>query len=71
AVVLQSKDLLENPPEFSSVLVIGAGTVASAIAGYFAIILLLNVIRKNKLQYFGYYCLFLSSCGLLYTFFAS
>jgi undecaprenyl-diphosphatase len=71
AVVLQSKDLIENPPELSSVLVVGAGTVASAISGYFAIILLLNVIRKNKLQYFGYYCLFLSSCGLLYTFFAS
>ena len=71
AVVLQSKDLLETPPEFSSVLVIGAGTVASALAGYFAIILLLNVIRKNKLQYFGYYCLILSSCGLLYTFFTS
>ena len=71
AGVLQSKDLINNPPEFSSLLVIGAGTVASAIAGYFAIILLLNVIRKNKLQYFGYYCLFLSSCGLLYTFFVN
>jgi len=71
AVVLQSKDLLKNPPGMESVIVIGCGTVASAIAGYFAIILLLNVIRKNKLQYFGYYCLLLASCGLLYTFFAS
>ncbi len=71
AVVLQSKELLDNPPDSSSLLVIGAGTVASAVCGYFAIILLLNVIRRNKLQYFGYYCLVLASCGLLYTFFSS
>ncbi len=70
AVVLQSKDLLENPPELNSLFVIGAGTVASAIAGYFAITLLLNVIRRNKLQYFGYYCLLLASSGLLYTLFS-
>lgn len=50
AVVLQSRELIENLPELSSVLVLGAGTIASAIVGYFAIILLLNVIRKNKLQ---------------------
>jgi undecaprenyl-diphosphatase len=68
AVVLQSKDLVENPPDPGSILLIGAGTFASAISGYFAIILLLNVIRRNKLQYFGYYCLLLASGGLLYTF---
>ena len=70
AVVLQSKDLLDNSPELNSLFVIGAGTVASAIAGYFAITLLLNVIRRNKLQYFGYYCLLLASSGLLYTLFS-
>ncbi len=69
AVVLQSSDLLQNPPDSGSLVVIVAGTIASAIAGYFAIVLLLNVIRRNKLQYFGYYCLFLASSGLLYTFF--
>ena len=69
AAVLQSGDLIDNPPGSESLLLIAAGTVASAVSGYFAIILLLNVIRKNKLQYFGYYCLFIASCGLLYTFF--
>lgn len=68
AVVLQSSDLIANPPDFGSLLVIAVGTIVSAIAGYFAIILLLNVIRRNKLQYFGYYCLLLSSCGFLYSF---
>lgn len=69
AAVLQLGDLVSNPPESESLLLIAAGTFASAISGYFAIILLLNVIRKNKLQYFGYYCLLIASCGLLYTFF--
>lgn len=69
AAVLQFGDLINNPPGSESLLLIAAGTVASALSGYFAIILLLNVIRKNKLQYFGYYCLVIASCGLLYTFF--
>ncbi len=69
AVVLQSRDLLANPPDAGVLLIICAGMLSSAISGYFAIILLLNVIRKNKLQYFGYYCLLLSSGGLLYTVF--
>ncbi len=66
AVVLQSRDLLDNPLDFDSMLAIGAGTLTSAICGYFAIILLLNVIRRNKLQYFGYYCLLLACGGFIY-----
>ncbi len=69
AAALQSRELIHNPPGSDSLLLLAAGMVASAITGYFAIILLLNVIRKNKLHYFGYYCLLLASCGLLYTFF--
>jgi undecaprenyl-diphosphatase len=68
AVVLQSKDLVANPPAPSSMLMIGAGTLASAVCGYFAIILLLDVIRRNRLHYFGYYCLLLASGGLLSIF---
>jgi len=69
AAVLQLGDLIGNPPESESLLLVVAGTVASAVSGYFAIILLLNVIRKNKLHYFGYYCLVIASCGLLYNIF--
>ena len=71
AVVLQTRDLLVTPPESGNMLLIGVGTVASAICGYFAIILLLNVIRRNKLQYFGYYCLLLASGGFLHTYLSS
>jgi len=71
AVVLQSRTLLQHPPESGSILMIAVGTLASAFCGYFAIILLLDIVRRNRLQWFGYYCLLLSSGGLLYTFITS
>ncbi len=68
AVVLQLGDLLHDPPSLNSSVNIGAGTVAAALSGYFAIVLLLDIIRKNRLQWFGYYCLGLSVCGMAYIF---
>ncbi len=69
AVVLQLGDVIDHPPGSDSIMLITAGTIASAIFGYFAIVLLLDVVRRNRLQWFGYYCLLLSTGGLLYTFF--
>lgn len=66
AIVLHLPDLLETPPTAGSMANIAAGTFASAIAGYFAIVLLLGVVRKNRLEWFGYYCLALSICGSSY-----
>lgn len=43
-----------------------AGTVASAVSGYFAITLLLDLVRKNRLQWFGYYCILLSVVGFIW-----
>jgi len=63
AVVLQLPDLLRTPPDGDSLLNIGAGTVMSAISGYFAIVLLLDIVRRNRLQYFGYYCLLVALIG--------
>ncbi len=65
AVVLQSGDLLQNPPAMSSFVQIGAGLLASAVSGYFAIILLLDIIRRNRLHWFGYYCLAVSAAGFI------
>ncbi len=67
AVVLQSRDLLQHPPAAGSITTIAVGMIASALCGYFAIVLLLDIVRRNRLQYFGYYCLLLASGGLLYT----
>lgn len=69
ALVLQTDELRLNPPTVDSLVNIAAGTVASAIAGYFAIVLLLDIVRKNRLQWFGYYCLLVSISGAMYLFF--
>ena len=66
AVVLQLGELAEHPPSSESILNIGLGTAAAALSGYFAIVLLLDLVRKNRLQWFGYYCLILSFSGLTY-----
>ena len=69
AVVLQSGEFLENPPPRDAIVNLCAGTVMSAITGYFAIILLMGILKKNKLSWFGYYCLLVSCLGFLYYFF--
>lgn len=63
ATVLQSRVLFEEPPPPEMLVNLGAGTVASAAAGYFAIVLLLDLVRRNRLQYFGYYCLAVALLG--------
>lgn len=66
AVVLQAGELVSDPPSGDLVLYIAAGTAASALSGYFAIVLLLDIVKKNRLQWFGYYCLLLSLLGFAY-----
>ncbi len=66
AVVLQLGELIAHPPGSESILNIVVGTAAAALSGYFAIVLLLDLVRKNRLQWFGYYCLILSFSGLTY-----
>lgn len=69
AAVLQMGDFLQSPPGADTALNLIAGMAMSAVAGYLAIKLLLDVIRKNRLQWFGYYCLVLASIGLTHHFF--
>ncbi len=69
AAVLQFGDLVNNPPAAGGLVNIFAGAAMSAVSGYFAIKLLLDIIRKNRLQWFGYYCLMLAGAGFGYTFF--
>jgi undecaprenyl-diphosphatase len=63
AVVLQSSELLHSPPALKSMVTIGTGTLFSAVSGYFAIIFLMDLVKKNRLQWFGYYCLIISFIG--------
>lgn len=68
AVVLQTKDMLGQPPELTSIYEIAVGTFAAAITGYFAIILLMDLLKKNRLPLFGYYCLAVSFIGFTHYF---
>jgi undecaprenyl-diphosphatase len=64
AVVLHAGELISAPPSVNELLAIAVGTVAATISGYFAIVLLMKVIRRGKLHWFGYYCLLVSAVGL-------
>ncbi|RMG38768.1 MAG: undecaprenyl-diphosphatase UppP [Methanobacteriota archaeon] len=68
ASLLKFKHLLESPPPGRELINLTAATIAAAIAGYLAIILLLNIIRKQKLEWFGVYCVLVSIFGLIYVF---
>lgn len=68
AVLLKTKDLIEVPPTSSELGGLIAGTIVAFISGYFAILWLLDVVKKGKLQWFGYYCLVVATLGLVWTF---
>lgn len=68
AAVLNLGEVISHPPGADQVIIIGAGTTAAALTGYLAIILLLDIIRKNRLQYFGYYCMAVAAVGLFLIF---
>ena len=64
AVILKSGEMLQTTNSTNGLLVIGAGTIMSAVSGYFSIVLLLDIVKRNRLQWFGYYCLTISFIGL-------
>ncbi len=68
ATVLQIGSVLAEPSMMDSVSCIVAGTIAAAVTGYFAILLLLDVLKRNRLPLFGYYCLLVSTLGFLHHF---
>lgn len=68
ATILKLKDLMDTPPASSEILNLIVGTIVAFVSGYFAIIWLLDIVKKGKLQIFGYYCLVVSILGLLWYF---
>ncbi len=71
AAVLQFGGLLTNPLESDALINFGAGAIMAAGSGYFAIKLLLDIIRRNRLQWFGYYCLLVSAIGISHSIFVA
>jgi len=68
AVVLKMGDLLAMPPTSSELTNIIAGTAASVLSGYYAIVLLMSIVKRGKLQWFGYYCFVVSGIGFTWYF---
>ncbi len=66
AVVLQISDLTQAPFNLHNTIRLAIGTVSALISGYAAIIWLLDVVKKGKLQWFGYYCLVIAAMGLIW-----
>lgn len=69
AAVLNIGEVAGTPQPPGMMLTLAAGTVMAAITGYLAIVLLLDVIRRNRLAWFGYYCLVVSGAGIVTNFF--
>ncbi len=66
AVVLQLKDLLQSPPTSAEMLDLVVGALVAFLSGYVAIIWLLDMVKKGKLRWFGYYCFALALTGLIW-----
>ncbi len=71
ASILKFKELMEAPPPSSEIMNLVLGTITAAVSGYLAIIWMLNIIKRQKLEWFGLYCAIVSIGGMLYIFFTS
>lgn len=65
ATALKLKELIANPPDFAIIVNLIAGTVVAYISGYFAIKILLAVVRRGRLDRFAYYCFTVGILGLI------
>jgi len=68
ASVLKLKDVVQQPLPPVELLYILCATLAAGISGYIAIIWLLDVIKKQRLEWFGVYCIAVSLVGLILHF---
>ncbi len=67
AFVLKLKDLLSSGAVANhEILTLSLGTLVSFISGYFAILFLLDVVKKGKFSWFAVYCFLVGIAGLIY-----
>lgn len=65
ASIIKLKDLFDYPIPRSEILNIAIASLFAALSGYLAIIWLLDIIKKQKLEWFGVYCILVSIFGLI------
>lgn len=66
AVVLEGPEIIAELSAIGDLLPVFIGFIASAVSGYLAIDLLIAVLKRQKLQYFSYYCWVVGTFTLLY-----
>ena len=66
ATLLETKALISSPPSVHKLLTLGVGTAVAAISGYFAIMILLDILRKRRFSWFSYYCFVVGILGVLF-----
>ncbi|HQV33905.1 MAG TPA: undecaprenyl-diphosphate phosphatase [Calditrichia bacterium] len=64
ASILKFKELLETPPPSTEMVNLVLATLAAAISGYLAIIWMLDIIRRQRLEWFGLYCAVVALVGM-------
>ncbi len=67
ATVLALKDFSGGLPSVSLAAII-LGTLASFISGLVSLVLLMKIIRRGKIGYFGFYCLAVTVAGFAYLY---
>ncbi len=66
AAALSLRQLILQPPSSLQLSVLAFGALASALAGYAALRLLLGILRKGNVSLFSYYCFAIGIVGLLF-----
>ena len=67
ATVLALKDVADGLSSLPPSAII-LGILASFLSGFFSLVLLMEIIRRGKIGYFGFYCLAVSVAGFGYVF---
>lgn len=66
AVILEGPEIVRELSLIGDLLPVLSGLVASTVSGYLAIDLLISLLKKQKLQYFSYYCWVVGGLTILY-----
>ena len=65
ATLLQVKDLLSTQSQSANVPLYLTAMISAAVSGFFAIKFLMNLIKKQRMEYFAYYCFAVAIFGLI------
>lgn len=69
AVVLEGRHVIQGGAVVQEIIPVLFGFIAAALSGYFAIRFLIQLISKQKIHYFSYYCWGVGGTVILYSMF--